>query len=322
MVRQLLIPALLAVLCAPDWATAFDPCVCPPPVYVSPCPPVRGVVVYGPVVNCQPVAGTVAPTQGPTIVPERMEQPKKPQVTADPPKMMPVKAEEPVAPKPAPLPIFKPEEPKPTEPMAVKPVEPMPVKPIEPKPESKQVVPPTERIQTPAVPPAPPATKPDLGKLDFDIPPIGDVPLAKPQPAPSDTPKTPAAKPTETPKTPEKLPEFKFDLPKAEGGMAQPVEANKKTVANSSPLSDKVAEVEVFPRDGSNVVAAKRGVTFVNKSARDILLTVDGRTVTLPSKTVMTADLPAAFKWQIGGEPERSEKVPDGSPGIDVVIRK
>ncbi len=306
MVRQLVVPALLAVLFAPDWATAFDPCVCPPPV-VTHCPPTYGVIVYAPVANCLPVAGTVAPTQGPTIVPERMEQPKKPQVTAEPPKMMPVKAEEPAAPKPAPLPGFKSEEPKP-----------MDMKLIEPKPEAKQVVPPTDRIPTPAVPPAPPASKPDLGKLDFEIPPIGDVPLAKPQPAPSDAPK----KPADAPKTPEKLPEFNFDLPKVDGGMAQPVEANKKTVANSSPLSDKLAEVDVFPRDGSNVVTAKRGVTFVNKSARDILLTVDGRTVTLPSKTVMTAELPAAFKWQIGGEQERSEQVPDGSPGVDVVIRK
>lgn len=321
MVRHLLVPALLAVLCLPDWATAFDPCVCPPPAYVSPYPPVRGVVVYGPVANCQPVAGTVAPSQPPpTVVPERMEVPKKPQVTADPPKTMPAKAEEVVDPKPAPLPVLKPADPKPAEPTPVKPAEPMAVKPVEPKPEPKQVVPPTERIQTPPVPPAPPATKPELGKLDFEIPPIGDVPLAKPQPA--EEPKKPSAKASETPNTPEKLPEFNFDLPKVEGGMAQPVEANKKTVANSSPLSDKPAEVDVFPRDGKDVLTAKRGVTFVNKSARDILLTVDGRTLTLPSKTVMTAELPATFKWQIGGEPERSEKVPDGSPGIDVVIRK
>lgn len=316
MVRHLLVPALLAVLILPDWATAFDPCVCPPPV-VTYCPPVRGIVVYGPVVNCVPTAGTVAPTQGPTIVPERMEPPKKPQVAAEPPKTVPVKAEEPEAPKPAPLPAVKFEE--------AKPAEPMPVKPVEPKADPKQVVPPktdSDRIPVPAVPPAPPATKPDLGKLDFDIPPIGDVPLAKPQPAPSDAPKTPAAKPSDAPKTPEKLPEFNFDLPKVDGGMAQPVEANKKTVANSSPLSDKPAEVDVYTRDGKNVLTAKRGVTFVNKSARDILLTVDGQTVTLPSKTVMTAELPAAFKWQIGGEPERSEKVPDGSPGVDVVIRK
>ncbi len=281
MVRQLLVPALLAVLCAPDWATAFDPCVCPTPVVVTHCPPVYGVIVHGPVIHCPPATGTVAPTQGPTIVPERMDPPKKAPVV--------------------------------TEPNPIKPVA------VEPKPEVKQVVPPTDRIPPPAVPPAPPSSKPDLGKLDFDIPPIGDVPLAKPQPAPSDTPK----KPADAPKPPEKLPEFNFDLPKVEGGggVAQPVEANKKTVANSSPLSD-AAVVDVYPRDGKNVLTAKRGVTFVNKSARDILLTVDGQTVTLPSKTVMAAELPAAFKWQIGGEAERSEKVPDGSPGVDVVIRK
>ena len=60
----------------------------------------------------------------------------------------------------------------------------------------------------------------------------------------------------------------------------------------------------------------------MNKSARDVQLTIDGQTTTLPSKNVLKVELPAAFKWQIGAEPERSEKVPDNSPGIDVVIRK
>lgn len=314
MTRQLLVPTLLALLLAPDWAAAFDPCVCPPPVVVTHCPP---VIVHAPLLNCTPTLGTVAPPQkGPTIVPERTE-PKKPEVTADPPKTMPVKAEEPAPAKPAPLPPVKFEEPKAVEPAPIKPVA------VEPKQEPKLVVPPTDRIPSPAVPPAPPKTltKPDLGKMEFDIPPIGDVPQAKPQPAEgTKSPELP--KPAAVaPQPPEKLKEFNFDLPKVDGGLAQPVEANKKTVVNSSPLADQPV-VDVYVRDGKDVVTAKRGVTFVNKSARDILLTVDGQTTTLASKTVLTVELPAAFKWQIGGDPERSEKVPDGSPGVDVVIRK
>jgi hypothetical protein len=310
MVRHLVVPVLLAVLLLPDWATAFDPCVCPPPV-VTHCPP---VIVHPPLMNCQPAVGTVVPQKGPTVVPERTE-PKKPEVNSDVPKMMPVKAEEsgPVA-----------------KPVAV---EPDPIKPVvvEPKQEPKQVVPPTDRIPTPAVPPAPPVSgntnttaKPDLGKMEFDIPPIGDVPLAKPQAVEGTKPEAPKpeAPKSAPPKPPEKLPEFNFDLPKVEGGMAQPVEANKKTVANSSPLTGTPAVVDVYVRDGKDVVSAKRGVTFVNKSARDVLLTVGGQTTTLASKTVLTVQVPAAFTWQIGGDAERSEKVPDGSPGVDVVIRK
>jgi hypothetical protein len=324
MVRQLLVPVALAVVLIPDWAAAFNPCTpCPPPVYLPPCPPVGTVIVSGPVhfpPGCLPTAGTVAPpAQGPQVIPERMEQPKKPQVTADPPKEVPVKAEELATPREAEA------TPKQAEPQPMKPAEPLPIKPIAPQPESKKVVDPQpggDRIPSPAVPPSPPV-KNDLGKFDFDLPPLGEVPTSKPVPeqAKPAEPKPAAGKTADKPKTPEKLPEFNFDLPKADGGVAQPVEANKPSTSNSSPLADKTTEVDVYPRDGKPT-AKTRGVTFVNKSARDILLTVDGQTTKLPSKTVLAVDLPAAFKWQIGGEAERSEQVPDGSSGLDVVIRK
>lgn len=332
MVRQLLVPVALAVVLIPDWAAAFNPCTPCPPVYLPPCPPVGTVIVSGPVYTtpgCLPTSGTVAPAEGPTVIPERMEQPKKPQVMAEPPKVMPVKGEEFAAPKPAET-TPKPEEVTPRSfDRTTKPAESQAITPVAPQPESKKVVDPkpNDRIPSPAVPPAPP-TKKDLGKFEFDLPPIGEVPTAKPmpeQPKPVDPkpadPKPADPKPAEKPKTPDKLPEFNFDLPKVDSGVAQPVEANKPSTSNSSPLADKSAEVDVYPREGKPTVKT-RGVTFVNKSARDILLTVDGQTTTLPSKTVLTVDLPAAFKWQIGGEPERSEKVPDGSSGLDVVIRK
>jgi len=346
MVRQLLVPVLLAVVLIPDWASAFNPC--PPPVYLQPCQAGYVIVsgpVYGrPVGDCVPTAGTVGPQKVPTIIPERMEQPKKPQVMAEPSKEIPAKAEELATPKPAEASPVKAPEPLPIKPITpaeatpIKPIEPMPVKPAEPKPvepqpEPKKIVPPitSDRIPTPAVPPTPPA-KADKSKWDFDLPPIGELPPLKPEPVKPAQPEP--AKPelpkidpktAEKPKTPEKLdqiPPFNIELPKVDSGVAQPVEANKPTTSNSSPLANKRTEVDVFPRDGSNVVSAKRGVTFVNKSARDVSLTIDGQTATLPSKTVLKVDLPAAFKWQIGTEPERSEKVPDGSPGIDVVIRK
>lgn len=317
MVRHLLVPALLAVALMPLPARAqYYPCVCPP-VYLPPCPPAGVVVVSGPVMmGCVPTTGTVVPPKPPTVVPERMEPPKKPEVKAEPMKEVPAKAEEPTTPKLA-DPVFEPVEPKPADPQ--------PLKVVPPTRDEPKVVPPAtgaDRIPAPAVPPSPPA-KSDLKTMDFEVPPLGDVPPAKPQPAePTPVKPEPPKAAADNPKAPakmNKLPEFDFDLPKVDN--AQPVEANKKTVANSSPLADRTV-VDVFPRDGKDVVSATRGVTFVNKSDRDILLTVDGKTTTLPSKTVLKADVPAAFKWQIGGGPERSEKVPDGSPGVDVVIRK
>lgn len=323
MLRHLLVPALFAVALVPIAATAQYPCVCPP-VYLPPCPPSGVVIVSGTVAGCAPTTGTVVPPKPPTVIPERMEQPKKPEVKAEPMKEIPAKAEEVETPKLG-DPVFKPVDPTPA---PMKPADPLPPVNIDPKPPERLVVPPTrtepkvvpptprnDTIPAPAVPPTPPA-KPGLGKMDFEVPPVGDPPPAKPQPA-EGTPAEPAKH--KAPEKMNKLPDFNFDLPKVDN--AQPVEANKKTVANSSPVADRT-QVDVYPRDGKDVVSASRGVTFVNKSDRDILLTVDGKTTTLPSKTVLTADVPAAFKWQIGGGPERSEKVPDGSPGVDVVIRK
>lgn len=281
MVRQLLVPAILAVLLMPDWASGYYPCPCP-------CPPV--VVVPA---CCPQAVGTVAPA-GPTIVPERMEAPKKPPVSADPPKEIPAKGEEFAPPKPA---DSKKEEPK-----------------------KEEKLPPVvgEKIPAPSVPPVPP-TKTDLPPFDF-VPPVkpspDDTKPVKPQPeSPKPLPPVVPAKKDEAPKPPDKVPAFDLDIPKVDAP-AQPVEAKKVAVGG-----EVASVVEVFPREGG-AAGAKRGVTFVNKSGRDILLTVDGQTTTLPSKTVLKVDLPAAFKWQIGGEPVREVKVPDGSSGVDVVIRK
>lgn len=304
MVRQLLAPALLAVLLVPDWAAAYNPCVCPPP----PCPPAYTlpVVYYVSPVGCLPTTGTVAPA-APTIVPERMEAPKK----EEPKKEIPAKAEEFATPKPAdPKPEPKKEE----------------AKKEEPKKEEKPLPPLGEKIPPPSVPPVPPV-KSDLPPFDL-VPPIGELPKPMPEKIEPVKPQPELPKPLppitpvkEAPKPPDKLPAFDIDIPKPDLP-AQPVEANKPVESKKVAVaSERVSEVDVYARDGKPS-GVKRGVSFVNKSARDILLTVDGQTTTLPSKTVLKVDLPAAFKWQIGGEPERTQTVPDGSSGVDVVIRK
>lgn len=315
MARHLLAPA--AVLFAAGIASAQYPVYCPPPYH----PPLPVVVCCPPVacVPCPPAVGVVGSAtpkttgepKAPQIVPERMpekDQPKK-ETKADPP----------AAPREFATP---------------KPAEPTP----EPKSESKSdvtpaggTVPPIP-IPTPAVPmtpkpkePEPAAAKPALPAFEF-TPPPAELPKAKDTvpPLPIPPAKTDAPKAEEKVGAPGPLPAFDIDFPKP--APAQPVEANKPVVAKSSPLSGGGREVtvDVYPVDGPAPVspAAKRTIGFINKSDRDLLLTIDGKMVTLPSKNVLRAELPAAVRWQVGGGEERDLTVPPTAPGVDVVIRK
>lgn len=302
MFRQLALPVLLAVLLVPDWSGAYCPPVpCgPPPVVYGPvpCPPLFAPpVVYGPSVmmtaaaDCPPAAATVEP-RTPTIVPERMkEQPK-----ADPKKE--VRNDPPAPPKEFATPT--PAEPK-VEPAAATTSIPSP-----PPTGAGEKIPPLPVPMNTKLPPLefPPSTETNK--------PLGTLPSL-------DLPKAEAPK-TDDKGKPTPLPKFDFAIPKAE----ESVEANKPTVAKASPLSaERVAVVDVYPVDGPapTTPKAKRAVGFINKSSRDVLLTIDGQLVTLPAKNVLRAELPAAFQWQIGGEKPRQMAVPDTAPGVDVVIR-
>lgn len=295
-----LAPAQYPVYCPPLYHPPLPVVVCCPPVACVPCPPAVGAV------------GSATPNKPgeprtPQIIPERMpekEQPKK-ETKADPP----ASPREFATPKPA-----------------------------EPTPEPKTDVTPVggnvPSIPAPAVPPAPApkpkpkepeptAAKPVLPPFEF-TPPPAELPKATdtlpPLPLPT---KTDAPTAEEKVKAPGSLPAFDIDFPK--GPAAQPVEANKPVVAKASPLSG-VREVmfDVYPVDGPAPASptAKRAIGFINKSDRDLLLTINGQMVTLPSKNVLRTELPAAVKWQIGGGEERDLKVPPTAPGVDVVIRR
>ena len=66
---------------------------------------------------------------------------------------------------------------------------------------------------------------------------------------------------------------------------------------------------------------AKRTVGFFNHTDRDLKLTVEGDTVTLPRRHYVTAEVPATFGWKLDGDERRTE-VPAAAPGVEVVIRK
>ena len=278
MVRHL-VPAGLLLAPLPLFAQPCLPC---PPV---PCQPV--FVVPG----CAPALGTVVQPKPPTVVPERMDGPKKPQVNADEGRNDHA--------KPAPA-EAKRDEPKKGEPDKIAPVSG------------------AERITPPAVPAVPPKPAPGKSEFDFPIPKAEPTPPAKPKEAEADLPplgeKLPAQpEPKSGEKPKDAKPSFDFDIPKP----AQPTEANKTTV-RSSPLADaRLTAADVYPRTGPG----PKTVVFVNKSGRDVLLTVGGTTTTLPSKTVLTVDAGAKIVWQVGGEAERTETLPADGGGLDVVIR-
>ncbi len=305
MFRYLILPSLLAVLLIPDWASAFfrrrsatNPVAMPvrpvqycPPVYPQPlpCPP---MFAPAPAVCCPPAAVT---SSTPKVVPERMATPKA--TTPETPTPVTPKVERPVEPVVPRIPNEESQLPTP------RPVEP---KAIVPAPPITPVVGGNDNIPPIGVPPTPPA----LPKLSF--PPAGEprleptVPERTPNPAPkSDTGGLP-----------------KMELPSLDN---PPLAVPKAVEVKSSPLSGGRKELpyELFPVAGAvSGLDAKRAVTFHNFSGRDLLLTIDGKTVTLPAKHTLAGTVGEKFKLQIGAREEFEVTVPAGAPGAEVVLRK
>lgn len=346
--RPLLFLAFIGLLTLPDWSTARPfrrfasarasypaPVVYsyPRAVYYPPAAPVRTVpVVFTPVASPAPVAYSSAPVvypqsvacppvyappvtylpttpapKGPRVIPERMPEPKPvpPAATRAEPKeielspIRPASAEERSQPVPGPMPI---------------PIPSVPPRPFgEPIQRSSAVdfAPPKAAGEEAQKPPVKPLPLPEFPPLGLDKP--AELPKAV------DPIKVAPAKPTESKSDP--LPTFELP-PLPPLAPAQPISSEKPTVAKSSPLNaDAVAEV--YPTAGSLTDRdAKRSVGFINKSNRDIVLTVEGKTTTLPRGQYLQLDLPAKFAWQIGGEKEREVTVPDAAPGVSVVIRR
>lgn len=304
LLRPLLFLGFSALLLVPDWSTArpfrrsfaYAPAPCPV-AYSYPAP----VVSYyaPPVVYSAPVAYAPPLVYG-TPVCQMTVAPAVPvaSVPATPPgpRVFPERTAEPKA-----------AEPKPT------------IQPKSPEPKPEAQAPPPRVIQTVGneerLPPMPVPLQPR--------------PVADPQPLPRlpvdfAQPKAiteESQKPAPIPATPEPakpaadLPQF--ELPPL------PELAPPKTTAKSSPLNaDGVADVYPVAGPAPADRAAARTVGFVNKSARDVILTVAGRMTTLPRGQYLQLKLPAQFAWQIGGEPARDVTVPDTAPGVDVIIRR
>lgn len=314
------IPAVAAA-CWPMWGRPAyrpmgypAPMYAPGPVYVSPpiCQPPAPTYVYPPpriepIPKTAPPSPAPAPEMGtaipspmpPAIVPMRMaENPIRPAGGSDTP---PKNVEAPVA---EPKPAEAPREPDPVYPTVeipknLRPDSRPPASGLskEPDPRAVPKVPavgaPTEQLvpATPAAAPAPEALIPPLS-----VPMLPDANQRDPLPSLTLPPDIPVA------------PEKKAD-----------------STSRSSPLTGGgVAgiRVSVFPAQGADAPAGYCTVGFYNHTTRALALTIEGRSVQLPAKTYLHAQLASTFTWSHGNRPAAREAVPDGAGGVDVVFRE
>lgn len=260
----------------------YYPCV-PFPV---PCYPQPVVILPA---CCPPVECTPAPAPGRTPA-------APPTVTQDPPaKPEAAKPDVPAAPVPKP----------PTGPIA-----PMPGVPrtaID-SPESS----PAEAVRIPATVPVIPVTP--------------STPLARPRPvAPAGALIPEPIKLPAPAAEPGRLPPLVPRIPGGDGGLPalQIVPPAETSTSRSSPLSDRKS-FEVVPVSGAASASPGplRRVGVFNHSDRDVTLTVEGETVTLPKRTYLTAVVPRTFTWKLDGGDAQSTAVPAASPGVEIVIRR
>jgi len=177
-------------------------------------------------------------------------------------------------------------------------------------------------IPDPMVPKAPPKVVPEapLTIPDPMVPkaPPKVVPEAKPMPAPAgqDTlPLIPLPEPRKAPKGSD----GKDDLPP----LVLPPEGSSgviPTVSKSSPLGGAI-KVQVFTAGGT-ASGTLRKVGFFNHTDRDLDLVIEGKSVALPKKSYLNAELPVRFSWKAAGNAAQATTVPDGAAGVDVLFKE
>ncbi|OWK37653.1 hypothetical protein FRUB_06773 [Fimbriiglobus ruber] len=323
--------AIVGLVFVPDWATAFwyprqvgcgtpvPVVVCPPVFIAPPCPPVYDVgpccpstLDYHPVPSATqpssgnpPAAGRAAPTIH--VEPEHAKpEPAKPEPvkpeTVPLPKITPPSVpgrsaldgatETPAGgSEPAPRTAVAPESVPLAAPRAVG--EPLaaekPAAPVTAQTPTKPTIPPAGVPVAPVVPVVgKDATEPRLPPLNPKLPGLGDPSLP------------PLTIPT---------------------GSAEPPATS---TSKSSPLADKRPIYDVVPVDGTPPTnpADARKVGFFNQSEKDVHLTVQGQSVTLPARHHVSATVSASFTWKLDNGPEQRTEVPTAAPGVEVIIRR
>jgi hypothetical protein len=80
--------------------------------------------------------------------------------------------------------------------------------------------------------------------------------------------------------------------------------------------------IAVASTDGVRQVTGRVSVGFFNHSDRDLILDINGRTVTLNSRYYLQLKLPREFAWREKEGPVQKAQVPDEADGLEIVFRK
>ncbi|MCI0704921.1 MAG: hypothetical protein L0241_28000 [Planctomycetia bacterium] len=271
------------------------------PEVAPPAPPIK------------PVGGTEQPIPETRVSPEpKIPPPPNPKPTPEPkipPLELPKDNPEPKLP---PLELPKSGEPK-LPPLEL-PIKPDAKPPIEVPKETNPKLPPLELPKDSGSKPLELPKSPEPKTPPVESPGSG---TAVPVPAPAPDILTP---PASAPKEPNSLPSLVLppDSPVSPAPM-------KPTIVKSSPISPESSElkVSVFPAAGTTDLRGPlRKVGFFNHTDRDLMLTIEGKTVKLPAKTFIHAQVPATFTWKYGDKPATTATVPADAAGLDVLFRE
>lgn len=245
---------------------------------------------------CPPNAGTpIAPRTAPATPPKVMEKPSVQAPETEKPPIRPAAFATPME-----IPLEKSFAPPPR-PVEVEPAKPLPLETI-PKtdlPKNERPKPVVPKIELPAIE----QPKPVVPKIDlppFDLPTID-------RPKPSSDIKIPEIKQPEI-----KLPDVAPVAPT--GGIS---------TSRYSPETGKSRPaITMLPveSNGKLVVDGKWKIGFYNYSDRDLNLVVDGTTMTLPSKTSLSATVGKTFTWRVGTAPDETTIIANDSAGWEIVI--
>ncbi len=218
--------------------------------------------------------------------------------------------------------------------------EPSQPEPAKPEPAKDESTLPKPRPVEPGLPSTPHEPKRNNGVKPAELarPEAATPPQPKSEPKPAEVPKpTEEPKKLQVPQIPgneagkdddAKIPPLVPQLPGAEVPPLSipqvPVQPGGKTsTSKASPLTG-TPRVNVYPVDGPPPVNPddRRSVGFFNHTDRELKLTVNGESVQLPSRSFVTAKLPATFNYKLGDGEEQQVEVPATAPGVEVVIRK
>jgi hypothetical protein len=102
---------------------------------------------------------------------------------------------------------------------------------------------------------------------------------------------------------------------------AEPPRPGVNVQSESRKVSAGLYDTYFVGSPGGRAAGDRCAVMFWNLSGRDMTLTVDGRTVSLPARQSLRLDLRRDFTWGVLGREPQRQQVPETEGGLEVVIR-